>query len=127
MVANGNINRLLFLLHGSVLDTLQYPKSETDHQKRDMSWIGLDMVCRLMLDVVQRHREENAPIMPICCFYNLRAARKRIQERNKLVMDEALSRDIGSLLGAEEKYRKTWVFQELQAVDAETSSTNSTP
>lgn len=37
MVADGNINRLLFFLHGSVLDTLQYPESETDHQKRDMS------------------------------------------------------------------------------------------
>ncbi|KAF6225881.1 hypothetical protein HO133_009883 [Letharia lupina] len=66
--------RLLFLLHGSVLDTLQHSKSETDHQKRDMSWSGLDM------------------------------------ERNKLVVDEALSRDIDSLLSAEEEYRKTWVF-----------------
>lgn len=114
MVANGNIDRLLFLLHGSVLDTLQYPKSGTDHQKRDM-------VCRMMLDVVQSHGKEKAPIMPICCFYNLQAARKRMQERNNLVTGEAISRDIDSLLGAEEKYRKTWVFQELQAVDAETS------
>lgn len=110
MVANGNNDRLLFLLHGSVLDTLQHPKSETDHQKRDMSWIGLDMVCRMMLDVVQRHGEVKAPIMPICCSYNLRAARKRMQERNKPVVDEALSRGIDSLLGAEEEYRKTWVF-----------------
>ena len=110
MVANGNIDRLLFLLHGSILDTLQYPTSETDHQKRDMSWIGLDMVCRMVVDVAQLHDEEKAPIMPICSFYSLRAARKRMQERNKLVVDEALSRDIDSLLGAEEEYRKTWVF-----------------
>ena len=114
MVADGNIDRLLFLLHGSVLDTLQYPKSETDHQKRDISWIGLDMVCRMTLDVAidvaQWHGEEKAQIMPICGFYNLRAARKRMQERNKLVIDEALSRDIDSLLRAEEIYRKTWVF-----------------
>lgn len=68
------------------------------------------MVCRMILDVVQWHGEEKAPIMPICSFYNLRAARKRMQERNKLVVDEALSRDINSLLGAEEEYRKTWVF-----------------
>lgn len=110
MVANGNIDRLLFLLHGSVLDTLQYPKNETDHQKRDISWIGLDMVCRIILDVTQLHGEENDQIRPICCFYNLRAARKRMQERNKLVEDEALSHDIDSLLRAEEKYRKAWVF-----------------
>ncbi|OCK73859.1 hypothetical protein K432DRAFT_430353 [Lepidopterella palustris CBS 459.81] len=102
--------RLLFLLHGSVLDTLQYPTSETDHRKKDISWIGLDTACRMMLDVVQLHDEDKAPIMPNCCFYNLRAARKCMQERNKLIMDEALSRDINSLLGAEEKYRKTWVF-----------------
>ena len=37
MVANGNLNRLLFLLHVSVLDTLGDPKRETDHQKRDIS------------------------------------------------------------------------------------------
>jgi hypothetical protein len=110
MAANGNIDRLLFLLHRSVLDTLQHPKSETDNQKRDMSWIGLDMVCRIILDVAQRHGEEKAPIMPICSFYNLRAVRKCMQERKNLVVDEALSRDIDSLLGAEEEYRKTWVF-----------------
>lgn len=110
MVANGNVNRLLFLLHGSVLDTLQHPKSETDHQKRDMSWSGLDMVCRMVLDVTQWHGEGKAPIMPICSYYTLRAARKRMQERNKLVVDEALSRDIDSLLSAEEEYLKTWVF-----------------
>ena len=110
MVANGNIDRLLFLLHGSVLDTLQYPKSEADHQKRDISWIGLDMVCRITLDVADWHGEENAQILPICGFYNLRAARKRMQERNKTAVDEALSRDIDTILRAEEKYSKTWVF-----------------
>jgi len=110
MVVNGNIDRLLLLLHGSVLDTLQYPKSETDHQKKPMSWIGLDMVCRMILDVKQLHGEEKAPIMPICSFYNLWAARKRMQERNTPVVDEVLSRDIDSLLDAEEEYRKTWVF-----------------
>ena len=110
MVANGNIDRLLFLLHGSVLDTLQCPKSEADHQRRDISWIGLDMVCRMILDVAQWHGEEKDQVMPICCFYNLQAARKRMQERNELVIDEALSREIDNLLRAEEKYRKTWVF-----------------
>lgn len=75
-----------------------------------MAWIGLDMVCRMVLDVAQWQGEEEAPIMPICSFYNLRAALKRMQERNNLVVDEALSRSIDSLLGAEEEYRKTWVI-----------------
>lgn len=110
MVANGKVDRLLFLLHGSVLDTLRYPKNETDHQKRDMSCIGLDMVCRMILDVAQWYDEDKAPTMPICCFYTLRAARTRMQERYKLVIDEALSRDIDSLMGAEERYCKTWVL-----------------
>lgn len=107
---NINIDRLLFLLHGSVLDTLQCPKSETHHQKRDISWIGLDMVCRMTLDVAKWHSEEEAQIMPICCLYNLRTAREHMQERNKIVIDKARSRDIDSLLRAEEKYCKTWVF-----------------
>lgn len=109
-MANGNIDRLLFLLHGSVLDTLQYPQSEIDLQKRDMSCIGLDMVCRMVLDVAEWHGEESAPIIPICAFYNLRAARKHLQERNKLLMDEALSRSIDILLNAEEGYGKTWML-----------------
>ena len=111
MVVNINIDRLLFLLHGSVLDTLQHPKSEIEHQKKNIAWIGLGMVCRMIIDVVHWHEEKRAlQIMPICCFYNLRAARKHMQERTKLVVDEALSRDIDSLLRAEEKYRKAWVF-----------------
>lgn len=75
-----------------------------------MSCIGLDTACRMMLDVAQRHGEEKVPIMPICCFYNLRAARERMQERRERVVDAGLSRDIECLLGAEDEYRKTWVF-----------------
>ena len=110
MVANGNTDRLLFLLHGSVLDILQDPKSEADCQKRDMSWIGLEIVCRMIVDVAQWDGEEKASMMPIGSFYNLRTARKHLEERNKLVADEILSRDIDSLLKAEEEYRKTWVL-----------------
>jgi len=64
----------------------------------------------MTLDVAKWHGEEEIQVLPICCFYNLRAARQRMQERNKLIIDEALSRDIDSLLRAEEKYRKAWVF-----------------
>jgi len=109
-VANNTIDRLLFLLHGSVLDTLHYPESETDRQKREMSLSGLDMGCRMVLDVVHCYGEEKASTMPICSFYNLRAARQRMQERDRLVVDEALSRDLDSLLRAEDEYRKMWVI-----------------
>ena len=68
------------------------------------------MVCRMTLDVAQCHGEGKAQIMPICGFYNLRAARKRMQERNRLDSDEAMSRDIDVLLRAEERYRETWTF-----------------
>jgi hypothetical protein len=101
---------MLQLLHDSVLDTLQHPKSDADHQKREITCIGLDMVCRMTVDVARWHSEEKAQIMPICCFYGLRASRKCLQERNKLVIDQVLSSDIDSLLRAEEKYYRTWVF-----------------
>ncbi|EXJ86814.1 hypothetical protein A1O3_03768 [Capronia epimyces CBS 606.96] len=102
--------RLLFLLHQSILDTLEYPKSESDHQNMGRSSSGLDMVCRWVLDVVKWQGEDKAMIMPICTFYNLRAATKRLQERNKHVVVELLSRVIDDLLGAQEAYHKTWVF-----------------
>jgi hypothetical protein len=68
------------------------------------------MVCRMTLDVAEFHSEGKAQIMPICRFYNLRAARKRMQEKSKLVVDEVLSRDIDRLLRAENKYRDIWAF-----------------
>lgn len=110
MLANGNIKRLLFLLHGSVLDTLRYPQNETDRQRIDISWIGLDMVCRMTLEFAQWNGEGTVQIIALCGFYDLRAARKRMQERNRFVIDESLSRDIDSLLRAEENYRKAWIF-----------------
>ncbi|KAF2489840.1 hypothetical protein BU16DRAFT_495202 [Lophium mytilinum] len=102
--------RLLFLLHGSVLDTLQYRRSETDRRRKAIAWIGLDAACRMMLDAAEWHDDEAIPIMPNCCFYNLRAARECLQERNKGVVDEGMGRDIERLLDAEEKYRKRWAF-----------------
>ena len=109
-MANGNFIRLLFLLHGSVLDSLQHSKSESDQQKREISWLALDMACKMTLDVVHLHGEAEASMLLICCFYNLRAARSRLQEGNEAVGDEALSRDIDSLLRTEDNYRRTWAF-----------------
>lgn len=44
LMAN-HLDRMLFLLHESVLDALQNPQCEADYQQRDVSHIGLDMVC----------------------------------------------------------------------------------
>lgn len=110
MVANGNFNRLLFLLHGSVLDSFQHSKSESDQQRSELSWLALHMVCKMTLDVVHLHGKAEASMLQICCFYNLRAARSRLQEWNDAVGDEALSRDIDSLLRTEDDYRRTWAF-----------------
>ena len=110
MVADSNIDRLLFLLHGSILETLSSSQSEADRQKKDLSWLGLDTVCRMTLDVVHSHRDARIPPMPICCYYSVHAARKCLQERNKLVMDEALSHNIDILWSAEEQYCNVWVF-----------------
>jgi hypothetical protein len=75
-----------------------------------MSWTGLDMICRMTLEVVEWYGEDKAQIMPISRFYGLRAARRCLQERNKLFIDEARSSDIDRLFRGEEVYCKIWML-----------------
>ena len=65
----------------------------------------LRTACRILLDVLECDGEDAALGMPICCFYSIRAARRRMQERDEFAVDERLSRDVAVLLRAEEKYR----------------------
>lgn len=64
----------------------------------------------MTIDVAEWYSEAEAQIMPITRFYTLRAARRYLQERNDLIVDEVRSRDIDRLLRAEEIYCKVWMF-----------------
>ena len=103
-------DRMLHLLHQTVLDVLRHPESEDDHQRRDISWAALNFVCKMQVDFTDWQHEEKARMIPICCIYNLRVARDHMQERNRLVMDPAMSLEIDRLFRADDDYRKTWVF-----------------
>lgn len=103
-------SRLLLRLHGSVLDTYQEPQSEAERQGRNVASIGFGSASRIILDVVEHDGEDTGLVMPICCFYSIRAARRRIQEGNGFLGDRRLSREIDVLLHAEEKYRQAWIF-----------------
>lgn len=96
----------------SVLNILQCPTSESDHQSKEMASSGLAMVCRMTLRFAKLYLETKEPtvLVPICSLYNLRAARKRMQEQNAIGGDDISSHDIDILLAAEEKYYKAWVF-----------------
>lgn len=75
-----------------------------------MASIGLDSACTIILDVMEYDSDDRGLVIPICCFYSIRAARRRVQERSRLLVDGGLSRDVDVLLRAEGRYRETWVF-----------------
>lgn len=75
-----------------------------------MASVGFDTACRMTLDVVMRDGEDMSLVMPICCFYNIRDSRRRMQERSGGVGRWALDSDVGVLVGAEGKYHEVWVF-----------------
>jgi hypothetical protein len=109
--ANGEIYRLLFLLHRSILATIQ-PSSSTEHdsQKREISLLALDAACRMTLDIVHVHGDEEARELPPWCFYNLQAARAWLQERGEGEGWVELGRDVERLRRTEEGYSGLWVF-----------------
>jgi hypothetical protein len=110
MTPNGNVDRSIFLLHRGILDASGISQIKADHQTRRNSWAALDMACQMVVDTARYHGLEGSDVMPLCCYYNLRDARQHLQERNSLVGDEALCRDIDCLLQCEERYCRKWVF-----------------
>lgn len=106
------MNRQLLLLHASVLDAQPHPRSE-DRRRVEIASLGLNSACRIVLDVLESERGREGLLMPICCFYSIRDARRSIQGRNGFRADERLAREVETLLGAERQYSETWTFQEL--------------
>lgn len=109
---NSSMSRQLFLLHSSVLGTRPHPQSE-DRRKADIASMGLSTACRIVLDVLECERDQPGLVMPICCFYNAREARRSIQRRDAPWADERMARDVETLLDAERRYSETWAFRGL--------------
>lgn len=103
-------NRQLFLLHGSILETLQDSNIGSDQQRRAMSCLALDMVCKMTVDVLYLYEDGIGPVLPICSFYNLRAARMRLEERGEGMRGKAWEEDVKRLRRAEDGHRKMWGF-----------------
>ena len=104
------INRSLFLLHGAILDTSETSEAEGDYSTKQMSRAALDMTCQLIVDVSRYHLQTRMETLPICCYYNLRAAIKCLQERNKSIGSREVSRDIECLLQSQKIYSSKWLF-----------------
>jgi hypothetical protein len=105
-----NIDRSLFLLHGAILDISEALETEVGYRTKQMSWVALDMVCQLVIDVAHYHLPDGIQTMPICCYYNLRAAIDYLQERNKSASSREISRNIEFLLHSEKIYIRKWLF-----------------
>jgi hypothetical protein len=110
MIPNRNIDRSIFLLHRGILDTSSTSPRKAEHQTRRNSWAALNMACQMVVDTARYHGREGLDVMPLCCYYNLRAARRHLQERNSFVGDEALCPDLDCLVQCEEIYRRKWAF-----------------
>jgi hypothetical protein len=100
----------MFLLHRSIVHASGIYQLEADDQTRRNSWAALEMASQMVVDAVRYHGLKRTDVMPFCCYYNLRDARRCLQERNSVVGDEALCRDIDFLLQSEERYCEKWVF-----------------
>lgn len=101
----------MFLLHGAVFEILPHPQDDTERRKKEKSASALDMVSRMVAEAFDENSEVPGQVeMPMCCFYNMRTAQRRFQERNKLLMDVDLSRNIERLRQAGSMYYETWVF-----------------
>ena len=109
---NLTFNRSLFLLHQSILALIGSPS--TDHAQAHIaqsSRLALDTASKMMVDVARSHRENlvNADLLPICCTYNLRLARKHIEGRSNYTGIEDLADDISALLAQEKVFNDRWL------------------
>lgn len=97
------------MIQESVLETLEIsPASEFDSQKHDAAISSLDMVCRMTLEHARYFVEGMREMVPLCSYYNIRAAKRHLQQRNQRQDSEGLSGDIDVLKRAEEIYLQTW-------------------
>jgi hypothetical protein len=64
----------------------------------------------MMVDIARCHRENlvNADLLPICCTYNLRAARKHIEGPSSYTDREDSADDISTLLAQEKVLHERW-------------------
>ena len=81
------------------------------------------MACRMETDVAHWRGQDNEPV-PMCAYYNLRAARGWMQEclqrlrgggdegdgDGEEIQRREIARDIERFMRAEEGYRERWVF-----------------
>ncbi|OBT94001.1 hypothetical protein VE01_07067 [Pseudogymnoascus verrucosus] len=103
--------RSLFLLHQSILALIGSPS--TDHAQAHIaqsSRLALDTASKMMVDVARSHRENlvNADLLPICCTYNLRVARKHIEGRSNYTGRKNSADDISALLAQEKVFHERW-------------------
>ncbi|OBT53938.1 hypothetical protein VE04_04322 [Pseudogymnoascus sp. 24MN13] len=103
--------RSLFLLHQSILALIGSPS--TDHAQAHIaqsSRLALDTASKMMVDVARSHRENlvNADLLPICCTYNLRVARKHIEGRGNYTGRKNSADDISALLAQEKVFHERW-------------------
>ncbi|KAF2731631.1 hypothetical protein EJ04DRAFT_554565 [Polyplosphaeria fusca] len=103
--------RLLFLLHRAV--TIEFQPSLAEgtsiHEGAMKSWNTLDSTCIMVIDIARHRRIDQAEVMPICCYYNLRVAKEHLQNRERPGGPKR-DKEIGYLLDSEKQYCKKWCF-----------------
>ena len=85
--------------------------ADADFHTKQTSYAALDTACEMVVDAAQHHGLEKVDAMPICCYYNLRAAIVYLQERKQLMNDDTVSRKIDCLVQSEKSYRGMWLLE----------------
>ena len=103
--------RALFLLHHLILATMQQkPQADAiDETKIQASHSVLDMISNMALDLVRYGSDVGS--LPICCYYNLKAAVRWMQSRADLTRDRKPTAEIELLSQILDGYREKWMIE----------------
>lgn len=86
------------------------PLDPVAEQWQKSSQAALDTSAQMMVDVAHDHLENipNIDALPLCCAYNLRAAREIIEQSPSLVVGADFKKSVDSLLILENVFKRRW-------------------
>ncbi|KAK5996390.1 Transcription factor BOA15 [Cladobotryum mycophilum] len=106
--------RSLFILHERILDEKDLSGGEPHVHLKPASMAALDTVANIVTHAAHDHSKHMVPRQadtnPLCCVYNLRLAKKHIEERRGNIDQEESFSKLAPLLTLSKAVSKRWVM-----------------